>query len=74
MLTTSAVLPGLRPGGAVINVGSIGAEYASTSYGAAKAALAAWTAGLSAEVGRRGLTANVISPGYMAGPASSAAG
>ena len=36
VLTTSAVLPGLRPGGAVINVGSIGAEYASTSYGAAE--------------------------------------
>jgi 3-oxoacyl-[acyl-carrier protein] reductase len=64
VLTTSAVLPVLRPGGAVINVSSIGAEYASTSYGAAKAALAAWTAGLSAEVGPRGLTANVISPGY----------
>jgi 3-oxoacyl-[acyl-carrier protein] reductase len=48
-------------------VGSIGAEYASTSYGAAKAALAAWTSGLSAEVGRDGLTANVISPGYIAG-------
>ena len=41
VLTTSAVLPVLRPGGSVINVGSIGAEYASTSYGAAKAALAA---------------------------------
>ena len=49
-----------------LNVSSIGAEYASTSYGAAKAALAAWTAGLSAEVGQRGLTANVISPGYIA--------
>jgi 3-oxoacyl-[acyl-carrier protein] reductase len=66
VLTTSAVLPRMRPGGSVINVGSIGAEYASTSYGAAKAALAAWTAGLSAEVGPRGLTANVISPGYIA--------
>ena len=66
VLTTTAVLPGLRPGGAIVNVGSIGAEYASTSYGAAKAALAAWTAGLSAEVGARGLTANVISPGYIA--------
>jgi 3-oxoacyl-[acyl-carrier protein] reductase len=66
VLTTSAVLPRMRPGGSVINVGSIGAEYASTSYGAAKAALAAWTAGLSAEAGPRGLTANVISPGYIA--------
>ena len=67
VLTTSAVLPAMRAGGSIINVGSIGAEYASTSYGAAKAAVAAWTAGLSAEVGPRGLTANVISPGYIAG-------
>jgi 3-oxoacyl-[acyl-carrier protein] reductase len=67
VLTTTAVLPGLRAGGTIVNVGSIGAEYASTSYGAAKAALAAWTAGLSADVGPRGLTANVISPGYTAG-------
>jgi 3-oxoacyl-[acyl-carrier protein] reductase len=66
VLTTTAVLGELRPGGCIINIGSIGAEYASTSYGAAKAALAAWTAGLSAEVGPRGLTANVISPGYIA--------
>lgn len=66
VLTTTAVLGRLRAGGSIINVGSIGAEYASTSYGAAKAALAAWTAGLSAEVGGRGLTANVISPGYIA--------
>ena len=65
VLTTSAMLPRMRQGGSVINVSSIGAEYASTSYGAAKAALAAWTAGLSAEVGPLGLTANVISPGYI---------
>lgn len=67
VLTTTALLGKLRAGGSIINVGSIGAEYASTSYGAAKAALAAWTAGLSSEVGPRGLTANVISPGYIAG-------
>jgi 3-oxoacyl-[acyl-carrier protein] reductase len=66
VLTTTAVLGRLRAGGSIINVGSIGAEHASTSYGAAKAALAAWTAGLSAEVGGQGLTANVISPGYIA--------
>lgn len=67
VLTTTAVLGRLREGGSIINVGSIGAEYASTSYGAAKAALAAWTAGLSAEVGPQGLTANAIAPGYIAG-------
>ncbi|RKT85651.1 3-oxoacyl-[acyl-carrier protein] reductase [Saccharopolyspora antimicrobica] len=65
VLTTSAVLDKLRPGGTIVNVGSIGAEYASTSYGAAKAALAAWSAGLSSEVGPKGLTANLISPGYI---------
>jgi 3-oxoacyl-[acyl-carrier protein] reductase len=67
VLTTTAVFGKLRQGGTIINVGSIGAEYASTSYGAAKAALAAWTAGLSQEAGPRGLTANVISPGYIDG-------
>jgi 3-oxoacyl-[acyl-carrier protein] reductase len=66
VLTTTAVLGKLRPGGSIVNVGSIGAEYAATSYGAAKAALAAWTAGLSSEVGPQGLTANLISPGYIA--------
>ncbi|WP_086830001.1 SDR family NAD(P)-dependent oxidoreductase [Allokutzneria sp. NRRL B-24872] len=66
VLTTAAMLDRLRPGGAVINVGSIGAEFASSSYGAAKAALAAWSAGLSSEVGPKGLTANLISPGYIA--------
>jgi 3-oxoacyl-[acyl-carrier protein] reductase len=65
VLTTTAVLDKLRPGGTVINVGSIGAEYAGSGYGAAKAALQAWTAGLSAEIGPRGLTANLISPGYI---------
>ena len=66
VLTTTAVRGKLRPGGSIVNVGSIGAEYAATSYGAAKAALAAWTAGLSSEVGPKGLTANLISPGYIA--------
>lgn len=67
VLTTTAVLGKLRPGGSVINVGTIGAEYATTSYGAAKAALAAWTAGLSSEAGPKGLTANLVSPGYIEG-------
>ncbi|MFI9536158.1 SDR family NAD(P)-dependent oxidoreductase [Nocardia fusca] len=65
VLTTSALRDRLRPGGALINVGSIGAEYASSSYGAAKAALAAWSAGLSAELAPTGITVNVVSPGYI---------
>ncbi|MER5389916.1 SDR family oxidoreductase [Saccharopolyspora sp. NPDC002686] len=65
VLTTTAVLDKMRPGGTIVNVGSIGAEYASSSYGAAKAAVAAWNAGLSAQVGPKGLTANLIAPGYI---------
>lgn len=67
VLTTEAFLDRLRPGGTIVTVGSIGAEYAATSYGAAKAAVGAWTAGLSATVGPRGLTANTVSPGYIEG-------
>lgn len=66
VLTTTALLPAIASGGSIINVSSIGAEYASTSYGAAKAAVAAWTAGLSAQVGPRGVTANAVAPGYIA--------
>ncbi|MEU1997167.1 SDR family oxidoreductase [Nocardia gamkensis] len=66
VLTTSALRERLRPGGAVINVGSIGAEYAAGSYGAAKAALAAWSAGLSAQLAPRGVTVNTVAPGYIA--------
>jgi 3-oxoacyl-[acyl-carrier protein] reductase len=67
VLTVTALKPRLAEGGAVISVGSIGAERRGGSYGAAKAALAAWHAMLSAEIAPRGITANVVSPGYVAG-------
>jgi 3-oxoacyl-[acyl-carrier protein] reductase len=67
VLTTAALRDRLQAGATVVNIGSIGAEYASTSYGAAKAALAAWSAGLSAELAPTGVTVNVVSPGYIAG-------
>ncbi len=67
LITTTALAPLLRTGGSVVTVGSIGAEYAGSSYGAAKAALAAWTAGVSAELGQSGVSANSVSPGYIAG-------
>ncbi|MBS2535813.1 SDR family oxidoreductase [Catenulispora sp. NF23] len=66
VLTTTALKPVLAPGGTAVAVGSIGAERRGGSYGAAKAALGAWYAALSAELGPRGVTANVISPGYIA--------
>jgi 3-oxoacyl-[acyl-carrier protein] reductase len=59
VVTTDAVADLLAPGGSVISIGTIGAERGGGSYGAAKAALAAWNAFLSAEVGPRGVTANV---------------
>jgi 3-oxoacyl-[acyl-carrier protein] reductase len=67
VLTTSAYRERLVPGSTVISIGSIGAERRGGSYGAAKAALAAWNAALSADLGPRGVTCNVISAGYIAG-------
>jgi 3-oxoacyl-[acyl-carrier protein] reductase len=65
VLTTAALRDLLAPGSAVVSIGSIGAERRGGAYGAAKAALAAWSAGLSAELGPTGVTANVVSPGYI---------
>jgi 3-oxoacyl-[acyl-carrier protein] reductase len=65
VLTTAAVRDLLGPGSAIVSIGSIGAERRGGAYGAAKAALAAWSAGLSAELGPKGVTVNVVSPGYI---------
>jgi 3-oxoacyl-[acyl-carrier protein] reductase len=67
VLTTTALADRLASGGSVISIGTIGAERGGGSYGAAKAALAAWNADLSSEIGPRGITANVISAGYIEG-------
>ncbi|ACU76364.1 short-chain dehydrogenase/reductase SDR [Catenulispora acidiphila DSM 44928] len=66
VLTTTALKPVLAPGGTAIAIGTIGSERRGGSYGAAKAALTAWYAMLSADLGPRGVTANVVSPGYIA--------
>ena len=67
VLTTYAVADLMAGGGSVISIGTIGAERGGGSYGAAKAALASWNAYLSAEIGPRGVTANVISAGFIEG-------
>ncbi|GHF40121.1 SDR family NAD(P)-dependent oxidoreductase [Streptomyces morookaense] len=67
VLTTASVQDKLTSGSSIISIGSIGAERRGGSYGAAKAALAAWNASLSGELGPRGITSNVISAGYIAG-------
>lgn len=67
VLATAAIEDRLQPGGSVISVGSIGAEYGAGAYGPAKAALASWNISLAARLGPRGVTANVVSPGYVEG-------
>ncbi|MEU2247267.1 SDR family oxidoreductase [Streptomyces sp. NPDC019224] len=56
------------PGGRVLLISSIAAYRGSGtgSYGASKAALHPYAYDLSAELGPRGITVNVIAPGYIA--------
>jgi 3-oxoacyl-[acyl-carrier protein] reductase len=67
VLTTTALIDRLNDGGSVVLIGSIAADRGSGggSYGAAKAALAAWNVDLSTRLGTRGITSNVVSPGYI---------
>ncbi|MDR0344065.1 MAG: SDR family oxidoreductase [Nocardiopsaceae bacterium] len=67
VLMTALVADRLAAGGSVISVGSIAADKGAGSYGAAKAALASWNISLAGELGPRGITANVVAPGYTAG-------
>ncbi|WP_424187866.1 SDR family NAD(P)-dependent oxidoreductase [Actinokineospora sp. G85] len=65
VLTTTAADDRLREGGSVIHIGSIAADQGAGSYGAAKAGLASWNVDLAGRLGARGITANVVSPGYI---------
>lgn len=67
VLITTAVTDRLTKDGAVISIGSIAADNGAGAYGAAKAGLASWNAELAGQLGPRGVTANVVSPGYIAG-------
>ena len=66
VLVTAAVRDRLTDGAAVVNIGSIAADKGAGAYGAAKAAVASWNIDLAAELGPRGVTANVVAPGYIA--------
>jgi 3-oxoacyl-[acyl-carrier protein] reductase len=66
-LMTEALDNRLAHGGALIHIGSIGADQGGGSYGPAKAALASWNAGLATELGPRDITSNVVAPGYFPG-------
>ncbi len=60
------------PGGRIINIGSIAAQTGgsnpgSLAYAAAKSGLHGLTFALARELAPRGITANVIAPGFIAG-------
>lgn len=72
VLLTNALLPQLsRPGGRLIMVSSAAAQrggagsHSAGSYAAAKAALHGWALGLARQLGRDGITVNVLAPGYV---------
>ena len=68
VLLTTALEPLLRsPGGRVILIGSKSARAgnASPAYGTAKAALRGYLAATAARLGPRGITVNLVSPGYV---------
>lgn len=67
VLTTTALLPSMRrPGGRIILTSSIAAQKGGGGpYSAAKAALHGYVLDLAADLGDQGVTANVISPGYV---------
>ncbi len=66
---TRCVIEGMRSNGfgRVINISSVNANgmIGQTNYSAAKAGIEGFTKALAQEVGRVGITANCIAPGYM---------
>ena len=54
------------PGGRVITISSIAAlRGGGDAYSGAKAALLGWSFSLAAELGPRGITVNVVAPGFV---------
>jgi 3-oxoacyl-[acyl-carrier protein] reductase len=66
VLMTAAVADRLAEGGTVVSIGSLAADQGAGAYGAAKAGLASWNIELARELGPRGITENVVAPGYIA--------
>ncbi|RJQ82358.1 SDR family oxidoreductase [Pseudonocardiaceae bacterium YIM PH 21723] len=66
VLVTTALRPSMPAGGSIITIGSIAADKGAGSYGAAKAAIGSWNIDLARQAGGDGITANVVSPGYIA--------
>ena len=70
VLLVEALTPALaRPGGRIVLISSASALQgnATPAYGAAKAALHGWVLSLADRLGRDGITANVVAPGFTDG-------
>ena len=68
-LVTQAALPRLRDHGRVVNIGSISGKVAQSfaaGYAMTKRALQSLTFSTAAQVGRQGITCNLIAPGAVA--------
>jgi 3-oxoacyl-[acyl-carrier protein] reductase len=65
VLVTAALIPRLAEGGRIVSLGSIAARTGGGSYAAAKAAIEGWNLDISASLGPRGITANVVAPGLI---------
>src|SRR3954468_10003092 len=64
VLTVEALREHLSDGAALVALGSIAGTRGGGAYGAAKAALTPWVRDLARALGPRGITANVVAPGY----------
>lgn len=68
MLLTQALLPLLRDGGRVVNIGSMASRIAHPhviAYAVSKGGLDAFTRSLAAELGPRQITVNLVAPGLI---------
>jgi 3-oxoacyl-[acyl-carrier protein] reductase len=65
VLVSEALKPRLANDARVIMLGSVAARLGGGAYGAAKAGLQSYTVQLAKELGRRGITVNVVAPGLI---------
>ncbi|GAA2591968.1 SDR family oxidoreductase [Winogradskya consettensis] len=65
VLVTAALQPRFPDGARIVTIGSIAAANGAGSYGAAKAAVESWSVSVATELGPRGITSNVVSPGLV---------
>ncbi len=71
LLTHALLIMMSRPGGRLTMISSAAAQrggagpHSACSYAAVKAALHGWALGLARQLGRDGITVNVLAPGYI---------